>query len=80
MIVPAHLAPRRFRLIRTDDVTGVSGPGHVADGVQWPDGTCAVRWRTQIATHALYDALDHVEHIHGHDGATHIEFVDPRQD
>ncbi|MFD9815077.1 hypothetical protein [Streptomyces sp. NPDC059080] len=74
MIAPAHLAPRRVKLIRTDDTTGVSGEGHVADGVQWPDGTCALRWRTQIATHALYDS---VEHIHGHDGATQVEFIDP---
>ncbi|MGW3275479.1 hypothetical protein ACWDFH_29025 [Streptomyces kronopolitis] len=80
MIIPAHLAPRRFKLIRTDDVTGVSGGGHVADGVEWPDGTCALRWRTEIATHAQYDCVEHVEHIHGHEGATRVEFVDPHQD
>lgn len=80
MIIPAHLAPRRFKLIRRNDVTGVSGEGHVADGVQWPDSTCALRWRTQVATHALYDSVEHVEHIHGHDGATSVEFTDPRQD
>lgn len=77
MIIPAHQAPRRFKLIRRTDVTGVSGAGHVADGVQWPDGTCALRWRTRTATHALYDRLADVEEIHGHDGATTIEFTDP---
>lgn len=77
MIIPAHLAPRRFKLIRTQDVTGVSGKGYIADGVQWPDGTCALRWRTQTATHAQYDNIADVETIHGHDGATQIEFTDP---
>ncbi|MEU1552085.1 hypothetical protein ABZ517_05110 [Streptomyces scabiei] len=77
MIVPADKAPRRFKLIRRHDVTGVSGPGHVADGVQWADGTCALRWRTEIATTALYDSVLHVEKIHGHDGATRVEFTDP---
>ncbi|MFF7676640.1 hypothetical protein [Actinacidiphila glaucinigra] len=80
MIIPADKAPRRFKLIRRHDVSGVSGEGHVADGVQWPDGTCALRWRTTIATHALYDSIADVEHIHGHDGATHIRFTDPAQD
>lgn len=77
MIAPADKAPRRFKLIRRHDVTGVSGEGHVADGVQWPDGTCALRWRTQVATHALYDDIAHVTEIHGHDGATRVDFTDP---
>lgn len=77
MIVPADKAPRRFKLVRRTDVTGVSGEGHVADGVQWPDGTCALRWRTQRATHAQYDHIGDVEHIHGHDGATTVDFIDP---
>lgn len=77
MIVPADKAPRRFKLIRRTDVTGVSGKGHVADGVLWPDGTCALRWRTDVATTALYDRIDHVTLIHGHDGATQVEFTDP---
>ena len=42
--------PRLFCLIRTDDVSGVSGTGRVADGVQWPDGTVTFRWRTTKAT------------------------------
>lgn len=77
MVIPAHLAPRRFKLIRTEDVTGVSGEGHIADGVQWPDKTCALRWRTSVASTAVYDSIDNIEHIHGHDGATQVEFTDP---
>lgn len=30
---------RRFQLHRDHDITGVSGPGVVADGVLFPDGT-----------------------------------------
>ncbi|MFV0135436.1 hypothetical protein ACLGIH_19830 [Streptomyces sp. HMX87] len=77
MIVPADKAPRRFKLIRRTDVTGVSGEGHVADGVQWPDGTCAMRWRTEVPSTAAYASLNDIEHIHGHDGATTVEFIDP---
>ncbi|MFJ4686414.1 hypothetical protein [Streptomyces sp. NPDC088789] len=80
MIIPAHLAPRRFKLVRRTDVTGVSGEGHVADGVQWPDGTCCMRWRTEIPRTDAYASLDDVEHIHGRDGATQVEFIDPHQD
>lgn len=39
--------PRRFTLVRDHDPTGATGTGHVADGVQWPDGTATVRWATR---------------------------------
>lgn len=35
--------PRTFRLVRDEDVSGVSGTGAVADGVRWPDGTVTLR-------------------------------------
>lgn len=77
MIIPAHKAPRRFKLIRTTDVTGVSGEGYIADGVEFPDGICVLRWRTEVPSTAAYASLADVEHIHGHHGATVIEFTDP---
>lgn len=68
--------PRRFYLLRRDDETGVSGTGRVADGVQWPDGTCCMRWRTSLASSSFYDSVEDIDAIHGHNGATKIIFVD----
>jgi hypothetical protein len=68
--------PRRFRLIRNRDITGVSGTGHVADGVQWPDGTATVRWRGDRPSTVHWDDIAHAEAVHGHGGATRIEWVD----
>jgi L-alanine-DL-glutamate epimerase-like enolase superfamily enzyme len=67
---------RRFVLRRNEDETGISGVGEVAEGVQFTDGTCAMRWRTALASTAVYDSVDDVEAIHGHQGRTLIVWVD----
>ncbi|MFJ4735237.1 hypothetical protein ACIP6V_23685 [Streptomyces sp. NPDC088770] len=67
--------PRLFILRRDQDVTGVSGPGDVADGVQWPDGTVALRWRDRPST-SVWDSLKLMLSVHGHDGATKAVFSD----
>lgn len=67
---------QRFVLCRDEDETGVSGTGDVADGVRFPDGTVAMRWRTGTASTAVYDSVADVEAIHGHGGKTRIVFVD----
>ncbi|MFB7596926.1 hypothetical protein [Streptomyces sp. NPDC056160] len=69
--IPARL----FVLQRDRDVTGVSGQGPVADGVQWPDGTVALRWRERPST-AVWDSLDLMLSVHGHDGATRVVWSD----
>ncbi|MEU3447214.1 hypothetical protein AB0H29_08285 [Streptomyces thermolilacinus] len=69
--------PRRFILRRHVDVSGVSGTGAVADGVLWPDGTASVRWRGEHPSIVFWDrGRVSVEHIHGHQGATEIEWID----
>lgn len=68
--------PRRFRLERDVDVSGVSGTGVVCDGVQWPDGTCTTRWAARIAQTCVWDSIDHVAAVHGHGGATRIAWID----
>lgn len=68
--------PRRFRLVRDIDVTGVSGTGHVADGVLWPDGTASVRWLGPHPSIVFWDKAESLERIHGHGGATRIEWAD----
>lgn len=67
---------RLFILYRVQDVSGVSGTGVVAEGVEFSDGTCVCRWTTETATTTVYDSIADVEYIHGHDGATKIIFED----
>jgi hypothetical protein len=68
--------PRRFLLQRHHDVSGVSGTGHVADGVVWPDGTVSVRWRGSHPSIVHWQDFAAVEAIHGHNGATHVVWID----
>ena len=67
---------RRFRLIRDDDISGVSGLGHVADGVQFEDGRVVTRWRAAVAQTCVWDSIDHVLAVHGHQGATRVVWID----
>jgi hypothetical protein len=68
---------RRFVLRRHTDISGVSGTGDVADGVLWPDGSAAVRWRGEHPSTVHWDrGRVSVEHIHGHQGATEIVWLD----
>lgn len=64
-----------FELVRTKDVTGVSGVGVVAEGVVFTDGTVVLRWRGQHASTVVWSSLDSVLAVHGHDGATQAVFL-----
>lgn len=66
---------RVFELVRTEDVTGVSGTGVVAWGCQFPDGCTVLRWATEHASTAIYDSVQKVEAIHGHGGRTVVRWV-----
>lgn len=66
---------RVFYLWRDQDVTGTSGTGLVAEGVIFTDGTCAMRWRTEVSSTAVYASIEDVELIHGHHGATKIVYA-----
>lgn len=67
---------RRFELHRDEDVTGISGTGIVAEGVEFEDGTAVVRWRGDRRSTVVWPSMDDVEAIHGHGGATRIVMVD----
>lgn len=70
---------RRFQLVRDRDLTGVSGEGVVAEGVQWRDGRVHwqwLRWPFNFGEAASVTAL---LAAHGHDGATRIEWLDKEQ-
>lgn len=70
-------SPRLFVLRRHVDVSGISGTGNVADGVEWPDGTASIRWRGEHPSVVHWDrGRVSVELIHGHGGATEVVFAD----
>ncbi len=68
---------RRFRFNRLEDVSGTSGTGHVVEGVQFTDGTVALRWRGEHPSTATYASIDDAIWVHGHDGKTILEWIDP---
>jgi hypothetical protein len=78
---------RTFRLIRDEDPTGISGTGEVAEGVEFYDGVVVMRWRGPIehpwgtteATTVVHPNIQNVEHLHGHNGQTHIEWEDQHE-
>lgn len=67
---------RRFKLLRLEDESGVSGEGIVCHGVQFPSGRCVMEWDTDMASIGVYDSIEHVERVHGHGGKTRVVWVD----
>ena len=66
---------RTFVLIRERDVSGVSGTGRVAEGVQFSDGTVAIRWLTAKASTNIWASLEDAMSVHGHNGDTQAVWV-----
>ena len=64
-----------FQLDRIEDKSGVSGTGIVADGVVFPDGTVALRWRGDVQSTVIYADIADVVKIHGHSGSTRIKYL-----
>lgn len=74
-----HMSMRRFHFLRLEDASGVSGCGKVAEGVVFSNGKVALEWLSKHSSTNLYDSLDDVEYIHGHEGRTKIIFDDPEE-
>ena len=73
-------AIRPFYLDRREDVSGVSGKGVVAVGVVLPSGKCVLEWRSRLRTVTVFESVDQVTRIHGHDGRTVLCWGYPPQD
>lgn len=76
----APAEPRVFNLVRYDDVSGISGTGIVAQGVQFRDGQVAVQWCCPGLPRscAVWDSLEDMLVIHGHRGRTVVKWADGR--
>ena len=66
---------RLFRLRRIEDVSGVSGTGLIAEGVQFSNGKCALNWLTRFTSVAIYDDVQTLIAIHEHGGRTLLEWL-----
>ena len=61
---------------RTEDVSGVSGTGIVAEGCEYSDGAVVMKWRTYNSSLVVYKNIKECEFIHGHEGRTKIVWID----
>ncbi len=66
---------RPFVLQRDEDVSGVSGVGVVAEGVEFSDGTAAMRWLSEHKSTAIYASIADLKTIHEHDGKSRVTYV-----
>ncbi len=67
---------RTFKLVRTKDVSGVSGTGDVAEGVELHDGQTILSWFGQHHSIEVHPSIDSIWAIHGHEGLTIVKFDD----
>ena len=69
-----------YRLVRSEDVTGVSGTGHVANvaHMQLEGKTVGVLvdWLGEYRTSTLHSSMGSVRKVHCHEGRTKLEPVD----
>ncbi len=82
---------RQFALHRDVDVSGVSGTGIVATGIEFvdpadvvfpdgvvlrlPPGWCRVTWHSDHPSTVLWPSVEDAMAVHGHGGATRIVWV-----
>ena len=67
---------RRFVLIRVEDLTGVSGTGEVAEGTVFSSGLAVIHWLREPYAMGVYQTLEDVISVHGHEGRTQLQFID----
>jgi hypothetical protein len=70
------MAFRRFELCRHADVSGISGTGRVAEGIQFSSGTCVIEWLSRTPSMGIFDSVEDLLAVHGHDGATELIWLD----
>ncbi len=69
------ISHRLFLLRRLEDESGVSGTGIVAEGAEFSTGKVVLNWITEIRSVAVYDSLEELIAIHGHDGKTIVVWI-----
>ena len=67
---------RRFLLRRDVDVSGTSGTGIVAEGIEFSNGQCTLHWLSQLTSVAIYANMKVLQEVHGHERRTVVQWVD----
>ena len=71
---------RRFQLRRLEDLSGVSGIGIVAEGVEFGNGKVALCWTSKYDIDSIIANMHTLLAVHGHGGRTVVEWIDPEED
>lgn len=66
-------------LQRSEDPSGVSGTGSVAEIFEATDGAVAIRWRGDRPSWGLWSDMRDLEAIHGHDGKSIVQYLEPHR-
>lgn len=67
---------RRFNFVRHTDVSGVSGVGTVAEGIEFHDGQVVMSWFGRLHTMVVAPNIAAIIEIHGHGGASEVVWLD----
>lgn len=67
---------RRFILYRTEDVSGISGTGPVAEGIEFHDGQAVISWFGKFHSLEVHPSVVQVVKLHGHGGRTVVRWID----
>lgn len=63
---------RAVKLVRKEDVTGVSGTGVVAEGIIFSNNQLVLHWLREPQSIVVWDNPDDAIAVHGHDGKTEL--------
>jgi len=70
---------RRFHLVRDEDLSGVSGTGVVAEGVEFENGKVAICWTSKYHITSVIDNMHTLEKVHGHGGRSRVVWIDTEE-
>jgi hypothetical protein len=63
---------KQFLLFRKEDISGVSGTGYIAEGVEFHDHQCVLSWFGKHHSIEIHPSIDDLMAIHGHKGKTEL--------
>lgn len=61
-----------FYLDREEDVSGVSGTGRVAEGIEFSNGKVIVHWPSDSPSTNIYENMKQMLKVHGHGGKLRV--------